>query len=80
MTYPDPWPDEQPDALEAALDRYARAFPKAGLPFLRGAAGPEAQRVAVEVLDRAVARGRPLDHWGVMRALGYRRPPEGACW
>ena len=41
MTYPDPWSDEQPDALEAALDRYARAFPKAGLPFLRSAAAPE---------------------------------------
>ena len=39
MTGPDPWPDEPPDPLEAALDRYARAFPKAGLPFLRGAAG-----------------------------------------
>ena len=80
MTHPDPWPDEQPDALEAALDRYARAFPKAGLPFLRGAAGPESQRMAVELLDHAVAKGRPLDHWGVMHALGYRRPPEGACW
>ncbi len=83
MTGPDPWPDEPPDPLEAALDRYARAFPKAGLPFLRGAAGPEAQRVAVEaveVLDRAVAKARALDHWAIMRALGYRRPPEGACW
>ena len=49
--------------VEAALDRYARAFPKAGLPFLRGAAGPEAQQMAVELLDRAVAKGRPLDHW-----------------
>ena len=80
MTRPDPWQDEQPDALEAALDRYARAFPKAGLPFLRGVAGPEAHRVAAELLDRAVARGRPLDHWAIMRGLGYRRPPEGACW
>ena len=62
MTGPDPWPNEQPDPLEAALGRYARAFPKAGLPFLRGAAGPEARRVAVELLDRAVAKGRPLDH------------------
>ncbi len=77
MTGPAPL---EADPLEAALDRYARAFPKAGLPFLRGAAGPEAQRVAMEVLDRAVARGRPLDHWGVMRALGYRKPPEEACW
>ncbi len=58
MTGPDPWPDEPPDVLEAALDRYARAFPKAGLPFLRGATGPEAQQVAVELLDRAVAKGR----------------------
>jgi hypothetical protein len=32
------------------------------------------------LLDRAVAKGRPLDHWATMRALGYRRPPEGACW
>ncbi len=24
MTGPDPWRDEPPDALEAALDRYAR--------------------------------------------------------
>ena len=80
MTRPDHWQDEQPDALEAALDRYARAFPKAGLPFLRGAAGPEARRVSVELMDRAVAKGRPLDHWAVMRALGHRRPPQGACW
>ena len=80
MTHPDPWSDEQPDALEGALDRYARAFPKAGLPFLRGAAGPEARRVAVEVLDRASQAGRPLDHWAIMRALGHRRPPQGACW
>ncbi len=42
MTGPNPWQDEQPDALEAALDRYARAFPKAGLPFLRG--GPDWRR------------------------------------
>ena len=77
MTGPDPL---EADALEAALDRYARAFPKAGLPFLRGATGLEAQRVAVELLDRAVAEGRPLDHWAIMRALGYRRSPEGACW
>ena len=78
MTGPDPL---EADPLEAALDRYARAFPKAGLPFLRGAAAdPEAQRVAVELLDHAVAKGRPLDHWAIMRALGYRRPPEGACW
>ncbi len=61
MTGPDPL---EPDPLEAALDRYARAFPKAGLPFLRGVASPEAQRVAVELLDHAVAKGRPLDHWG----------------
>ena len=80
MTGPDPWEDEPPDALEAALDRYARAFPKAGLPLLRGAAGPEARRVAVELLDRAVAKGRPLDHWAVMRALGHRQSPQGACW
>jgi hypothetical protein len=40
MTGPDPWADEPPDALEAAPDRYARAFPEAGLPFLHGAAGP----------------------------------------
>ena len=80
MTRPDPWQDEQPDVLEAALDRYARTFPKAELPFLRGAAGPEARRGAVELLDRAVAKGRPLDHWAVMRALGHRRPPQGACW
>ncbi len=80
MTGLDPLEDGSPDALEAALDRYARAFPKAGLPFLRGAAGPEARRVAVELLDRAVAKGRPLDHWAVMRALGHRRPPQGACW
>ena len=80
MTGLDPLEDEPPDALEAALDRYARAFPKAGVPFLRGAAGPEARRVAVEPLDRAVAKGRPLDHWAVMRALGHRRPPQGACW
>ena len=59
MTGPDPWQDEPPDALEAALDRYARAFPKAGLPFLRGAAGPEARQVAVELLDRATEAGRP---------------------
>ena len=32
MTGPDPL---EADPLEAALDRYARAFPKAGLPFLR---------------------------------------------
>ena len=80
MTGPDPWRDEALDALEAVLDRYARAFPKAGWPFLRGVASPEAQRVAVELLDHAVAKGRPLDHWAIMRALGYRRPPEGACW
>jgi len=80
MTRPDPWEDGPPDALDAALDRHARAFPDAGLPFLRGAAGPEARRVAVELLDSAVAKGRPLDHWAIMRALGYRRPPEGACW
>jgi hypothetical protein len=77
VTGPDPL---EADPLEAALDRYARAFLKAGLPFLRGAAGSEARRVAVELLDRAVAKGRPLDHWAVMRALGHRRPPEGACW
>ena len=80
MTGPAPWEDEPPDALEAALDRYARAFPKAGLPFLGGAACPEARRVAVELLDRAAEAGRPLDHWAVMRALGHRRPPQGACW
>ncbi len=68
------------DPLEAALDRYARAFPKAGLPFLRGVAGPKARQVAVELLDRAVVKGRPLDHGAIMRALGYRRPPQGACW
>ena len=79
-TCPDTWPNEPPDPLEAALDRYARAFPRAGLPFLRGVAGPEAPRVAAGLLDRAVAKGRPLDHRAVMRALGYRRPPEGACW
>ncbi len=59
--------------MEAALDRYARAFPKAELPFLHGAAGPEAQRVAVELLDRAVSKGRPLDHWAIMRVLSPRR-------
>ena len=80
MIGPDPRKDEPLDALEAALDRYARAFPKAGLPFLRGVVGPEAQWAAVELLDRAVAKRRPLDHWAIMRALGYRRPPEGACW
>ncbi len=80
MTGPDPWQDEPPDDLEAALDRYARAFPKAGLPFLRGAAGLEARRVAVELLSRAAEAGRTLDHWAIMRALGHRRPPQGACW
>ncbi len=80
MTGPDPWEDGPPDALEAALDRYAGAFPEAGLPFLRGASGPEARRVAVELLDRASLAGRPLDHWAIMRAPGHRRPPQGACW
>jgi hypothetical protein len=34
----------------------------------------------VELLERAVARGRPLDGWAIAQALGLRKPPEGACW
>ena len=62
MTGPAPWQDEPPDAPEAALDRHARAYPKAGLPFLRGAAAPEARRVAVELL-KSVALGPVLRMW-----------------
>ncbi len=62
----------------AAFQRFSRAGLVAGAGDRHLVT--QAQRVAVELLDRAVAKGRPLDHWAVMRALGYRRPPEGACW
>ena len=76
MTGLDPREDEPPDALEAALDRYARAFPKAGLPFLRGAAGPEARRIAVGVAVRPQhprVAVRPADRAG-LEPLGATGP------
>ena len=80
MTGPDAWPDEQPDRLTEAIHAYGRRFPRRGLPFLRPAGDPEGREVAIRLLTRAVATGRPLDGWAIARALGLRKPPEGACW
>ena len=80
MTRPDPWPGERPDPLTEAITAYSRAFPRHGLPFLRPAGSPEGRELAIRLLRRAVARGRPLHEWAVARAQGLRKPPEGACW
>ena len=68
--------------LEAALDRYAAAFPRQRLPVVHGIGGAgghggEALEVAVGMLHRAVATNEPLDPWAIMAALGMRRPPDG---
>ena len=81
MTHRKRRPDEA-DPLEAALNRYAAAFPGRELPVLRGIGGAgghggEGLEVAVGMLDRAVATNEPLDPWVVMAALGIRRPPDG---
>jgi hypothetical protein len=73
----DPAPYEPPP-LQAALGRYARAFPEAGLPFVLGIHAAEGAVVAVALLDWAVVRGRPLSWWQIMDALGIQQPPDGA--
>jgi hypothetical protein len=70
----------EPDRLTLAIEAYSRRFPRQGLPFLRPAGSPEGREAAIRLLHRAVARGRPLHGWAIARVLGYRRPPEGACW
>jgi hypothetical protein len=77
MTRRDPWPPEDQDPFQDALARYAMMFPGMGLPFLRGVQ-PEDRRVAIALLDRAVVTGEALPWWGIMAALGYPDPPEGA--
>ena len=81
MTHRKRHPDEL-DPLEAALNRYAAAFPGRELPVLRGIGGAgghggEAIEVAVGMLHRAVATDEPLDPWAIMAALRLRRPPDG---
>jgi hypothetical protein len=65
-----------PDLLQAAMEHYNNVFPNEGFPFLQGLQ-PEDQPVAVALLDRAVAAGRPLSSWQIMAALGLPEPPDG---
>jgi hypothetical protein len=64
-----------PDLLQAAMEHYNNVFPNEGFPFLQGLQ-PEDQPVAVALLDRAVAAGRPLSSWQIMAALGLPEPPD----
>lgn len=68
---------EAPDSLGAAVDRYRDRFGGEALPHLFGLPG-DGERVAVAMLDYAVATGRPLAGWQIMAALGIREPPPGA--
>ncbi len=81
MTHPAPWESGPPDPLTLATEAYSIAFPRRGLPFLRGIGGAgglggEAVEVAVVMLRRAVATDEPLDPRAIMAALGTRRPPD----
>ncbi len=78
MTHPAPWESGPPDPPTLAIEAYSIAFPRRGLPFLRGAGGlgGEAVEVAVVMLRRAVATDEPLDPRAIMAALGTRRPPD----
>lgn len=68
---------EAPDTLGPAVDRYRDRFGPAALPHLFGLPG-EGERVAVAMLDYAVATGRPLGGWQIMAALGVGEPPPDA--
>jgi hypothetical protein len=73
---PDPWPSSS--AFYEAVDAYGRAFTRAGAPYLLGVR-PEDMPLATAVLRDAVAQGRPVGWWGLMRTLGYPNPPpDGA--
>ena len=71
-------PLDRPDPLTLAIGAYGARFPGHGLPFLRPAGSSEGRWVAIRLLDRAVATGRPLGDWSIARALGYRKPPEAS--
>ncbi|MBK1661871.1 DUF2283 domain-containing protein [Paracraurococcus ruber] len=62
--------------LDAVLDRYSKTFP-GQLPHVLGL-GPEDEPVAVALMEWAMARGKALDGWQIMSALGIEEPPDGA--
>jgi hypothetical protein len=55
-------PLDRPDPLTLAIEAYSARFPRHGLPFLRPAGSLEGRRLAIRLLNRAVATGRPLRH------------------
>ena len=71
-------PLDRPDPLTLAIGAYGARFPGHGLPFLRPAGSSEGRWVAIRLLNRAVATGRPLGDRAIARALGYRKPPEAS--
>ena len=71
-------PPDRPDPLTLAIEAYSARFPGHGLPFLHPAGRSEGRWVAIGLLNRAVAAGRPLGDCAIARALGYRKPPEAA--
>ncbi len=71
-------PLDRPDPLTLAIEAYSARFPGHGLPFLRPAGSSEGRWVAIGLLNRAGATGRPPGDRAIARALGYRKPPEAS--